>query len=92
MKPRIDSQEKLPRDKLSPPTPSIYVSDDWPAPGRPALIGPRGDDSQSIPILIGQWAGVSQGIPILIGPQVCVAQGILILIGSWAGVSRVFLP
>uniref|UniRef100_A0A8B9ECM9 [histone H3]-trimethyl-L-lysine(27) demethylase n=1 Tax=Anser cygnoides TaxID=8845 RepID=A0A8B9ECM9_ANSCY len=25
VKPRIDSQEKLPRDKLSPPTPSIYL-------------------------------------------------------------------
>lgn len=80
MKPRIDSQEKLPRDKLSPPTPSIYVSH-WPAPGRPALIGPWEGVSQGILMLIGQRAGVSQGIPILIGPQACVAQGILALIG-----------
>lgn len=29
VKPRIDAREQLPRDKLNPPTPSIYVSAHW---------------------------------------------------------------
>ena len=37
VKPRIDSGQRLPRDKLSPPTPSIYVSAHWPPPAPAAL-------------------------------------------------------